>query len=132
MLASTQMSASQYASAMFDKVNTYRVSNGGGSLRRVTSGALYEAAKQRLSEIMISYSHTRPDGSDDSTVYAQFGLYPSYTGENLGRGTLDGVFDLWIGSSGHKSTILSGRYTQSALVCGYANGRRYWVQLFIG
>lgn len=117
---------------MFKKINSYRTSNGRSSLNRVTSGALYEAAKLRLKEIMSNYSHTRPDGSKSSTVYAEFGLYPNCCAENLAYGSMDNVYEGWIGSSGHRTNILNGSYTQTALVTGYSNGRRYWVQLFIG
>lgn len=127
----TTMSNAQRESAMFNNINSYRQSHGASSLSRVTSGPLYNAARKRLSEICTSFSHTRPNGSNFNTVFAECGISYSHAGENLGCGSLDGVYSSWINSSSHRSNIMGG-YSRSALVSTVSGGRRYWVQLFIG
>lgn len=127
----TTMSNAQRESAMFNNINAYRRSCGASNLTRVTSGPLYNAARKRLSEVCSTFSHTRPNGTDWSTVLNECGVSYSRGGENLGCGSLDGVYSSWIGSSGHRSNIVNGGFTRSALVSTVSGGRRYWVQLFI-
>lgn len=127
----TTLSNAQRESLMFNNINSYRKNQGAGGLSRVTSGPLYNAARKRLSEICSSFSHTRPNGTDFSTVLAECGVSYSRAGENLGCGSLEGVYSGWISSSGHRKNIVNGAFHKSALVCTVSGGKRYWVQLFI-
>lgn len=127
----TTLSNAQRESRMFNNINSYRKNHGAGGLSRVTSGPLYNAARKRLSEICSSFSHTRPNGSDFSTVLAEYGVSYTRAGENLGCGSLEGVYSGWISSSGHRKNIVNGAFRKSALVSTVSGGKRYWVQLFI-
>ena len=86
-------------------------------------------AAVRAQEITVSFSHTRPDGSDWWTVDPDR-MY----GENLacGQSTAQEVFNSWMASPGHRANILGAYNT-----CGYAlyyNGDAastyYWAQEF--
>lgn len=51
---------------IFDKINEIRIENNLNPL--ITNQELKDAANIRANEIIISFSHTRPDGSDWYTV----------------------------------------------------------------
>ena len=101
--------------------------------------ALTAAAQKRAQEISGYYSHTRPNGTDSSTVIAQYGLNYSVTGENIAAGqmTAQQVVNDWMGSTmGHREAILSPAYQYMgvgylALHGGDTQGfKYYWTQEF--
>lgn len=117
------------AKAAFDAVNAYRTSNGLSAL--TWSDALYENCKVRAAEIVSSFSHTRPSGESCFTaITVSYG----WAGENIAYGysTAQAVADAWWNSEGHRANMLHTQFTQAAIACYYANGRYYWVNLFIG
>ena len=82
---------------------------------------------------MSNLSHTRPDGSACFTVLAEYGIQWGAAGENIAAGFTDAatVMNGWLNSPGHYMNIMGpfthigvGHYTD-------ADGREYWVQLFI-
>ncbi|MCH5340513.1 MAG: hypothetical protein J1E01_03505 [Acetatifactor sp.] len=129
----TTSTASDYnlemAQAAFAAVNEYRTSNGIAAL--TWNDSLYENCKVRAAEIVTSFAHTRPNGESCFTAFTV-----SYTtaGENIAYGysTAQSVAEGWWNSEGHKANILNASFSQAALACYYANGRYYWVNLFIG
>lgn len=90
---------------------------------------LEAAAKIRAQEIVILFSHTRPDGSSWSTVLPS---YINYSGENLamGQSSPQQVMNAWMDSEGHKKNILNEGFNQIGVACFESNGVLYWVQLF--
>ena len=103
---------------------------------------LDEAALLRADEIIILFSHTRPDGRDFGTAYEDLGgVYRgNWTGwgENLAwsSGNLSTpakTVDGWMNSPGHRANILNTRWTHIGVgVAQGDNGAVYWVQLFFG
>ena len=100
--------------------------------------ALEEIAKQRAAELVVSFSHTRPDGSGCFTA--------SYNGvksqaENIAWCTAninstERIFDGWredgenYAGQGHRRNMLGQRYKAVGIASFYYNGRYYWVQEF--
>ena len=119
----------EMAQAAFAVINEYRTSNGIAAL--TWNDSLYENCKVRAAEIVTSFAHTRPNGESCFTAFTV-----SYTtaGENIAYGysTAQSVAEGWWNSEGHKANILNASFSQAALACYYANGRYYWVNLFIG
>ena len=106
-------------------VNAERARQGLGSLR--VDAELTRAARVRAREIARTFSHTRPDGSDWSTVSA------AAYGENIARGqnSAQKVMAAWMTSStGHRETILRPSYGSIGVCAIKAGGVMYWVQLF--
>lgn len=115
-------------------VNKVRVKN---ALSQLSWGDYCSsAADLRATEIMTSYSHTRPDGSDWSTVC----VAPDsggYSGENLAIGNAAvspaSVVSLWMGSEGHRANILNPDYTKLAVGFVFdidSPYKTYWSQFF--
>ncbi|MGN0599685.1 MAG: CAP domain-containing protein [Oscillospiraceae bacterium] len=76
---------------------------------------LCELAQIRAEECKISYSHTRPDGTKWSTVFAGTAYEKLYRGENLiktaGYCNAQELVDIWMSSPSHASNILNPRFT---------------------
>lgn len=92
------------------------------------------AAQVRAVEIETSFSHTRPNGSNFSTVLKEQGVSYRRSGENIawGQRTPEAVVSAWMNSEGHRANIMNANFTKIGV--GYyrsANGVNYWSQLFI-
>ncbi len=107
-------------------VNKSRI--GAGALPLTMTAKMQKAADIRVAELKTLFSHTRPNGSDCSTVFAEVGLDSGWWGENIAAGstTASGVMQQWMSSSGHKANILKGTYRHIGI--GY--DAAHWVQLF--
>lgn len=91
------------------------------------------AALTRSKEIETSFSHTRPNGSAFSTVFAEHGVTFRGSGENIawGQRTPEAVMDAWMNSEGHRANILNPKFTKIGV--GHRQnsaGTHYWTQLF--
>ncbi len=93
------------------------------------SSALVTSATIRAPEIVVKWSHTRPDGNLWSTAFSS---NPGSIGENIAKGysSSQGVFDGWMASEGHRENILDSGFTKMGIACYYCNGMYYWVQHF--
>ena len=113
------------AQSVLALVNQERTAAGVGTL--TWNDTLAASAAIRATEIVVSWSHTRPDGSPWYTAGAQMQM-----GENLayGQTTADRVMSEWMASQGHKDNILRSTYTMIGISCYYDNGVYYWVQHF--
>lgn len=93
---------------------------------------LQKAAMVRAKEISISFSHTRPDGTDSSTATAEFGVGGD-AGENIAMGydSPEAVMRGWLNSPGHRAALLSEGETHIG-VGFYQNdyGTYFWTQNF--
>ncbi len=89
---------------------------------------LADAAFVRAQEIVGTFSHTRPNGSDWWTVNSQL-MY----GENLAKGysSADAAVQGWMASPTHKANILDGGFkTVGIAVFRGSDGKWYWAQEF--
>lgn len=124
---------SAFVREILDLVNKERKSNG---LSPVEAGntKLNSAAGKRASEQAIIFSHTRPDGSNWTTVLGEYGIKYGTAGENVayGQRTPEEVMQAWMNSSGHRANILNSSYKEIGIGVYYKNGTYYWSQLFIG
>ncbi len=121
-----------------DLVNAERKKLGRPAL--VMDKTMMEAAMQRAAECSISYSHTRPDGSDSQTI-----LNWRYSfGENIAAGhtSANAVIADWMNSPGHKANIMDEyyyvtqqskhRYQTIGIGVFKVGDTYYWCQLFNG
>ena len=117
--------SSDKAYAILDLVNAQRAAEG---LSSVTwNDTLADSARIRSTEIVVKWSHTRPDGSAWYTAGSQMEM-----GENLafGQSSTQQVTDEWMASPGHAENILRSTFTQMGVSCYYCNGTYYWAQHF--
>lgn len=113
------------AYAVLNLVNQQRAAAGLAAL--TWNGTLADSAKIRAQEVVVSWSHTRPDGSPWYTAGA--GLQ---YGENLaaGQSSAEQAVSEWMASEGHKANIMNSGFTQMGVACYYCGGMYYWVQHF--
>ncbi len=115
--------------AMIDCINNEREN---ANLPSVSvNGALSEVAQVRLQEIMVSFSHERPDGSTKAEVLEDAGVSPSnYMSENIISGTAEStsesLMDSFMASSVHRAWILS----EEVNAVGVAIGRNEYNQIY--
>lgn len=122
---------SQFAQEVVRLVNVERQKAGLSSLSMNTN--IQKAAQVRAKEQEQSFSHTRPNGSNFSTVLAENGVNYRGSGENVawGQKTPQAVMNDWMNSPGHRANILNENFTSIGV--GYyqsSNGTSYWAQLF--
>lgn len=113
--------------------NEKRMANGLDAVS--TFKELQDVCDVRASEIVKSFSHTRPDGTSCFTALKN--LNYSTAGENIAAGqtTASAVIDAWWNSPGHKANILTEGFDHMGV--GYEKNdsskyKNYWVQMFIG
>ena len=97
---------------------------------------LQATADTRAAEQPLSFSHTRPNGSDWSTAYPANAYY--FSGENLA--SCDGILTdesfasscikWWMESESHKANILNPNYTVMAVGVAITQNGMYAVQEF--
>jgi len=112
-------------------VNQEREKVGLGSL--TLDETMMSAAETRAKEQKSAFSHTRPDGSDAFTVFAQYEIPANYRGENLacgGTASASEVMSMWMNSEGHRSNILNGRFSRIGVGAFTSGSYEYWCQLF--
>ncbi len=122
---------SSFASQVLKLVNAERVK---GGLQELTmSPALTAPANKRAQEIKTQFSHTRPNGTQWSTVLDEYGVSVRTAGENLAYGynTPEAVVEGWMNSPGHRANIMNGNFNQIGIgVYTDSNGTVYCTQLF--
>ena len=127
------VNAPEFAKQVLALCNAERAKAGVASLQLAEQ--LQSAAKIRAEEISLVTSHTRPDGSDFSTVLqSKWG-----SGENIAAGydSTDNVVAGWMDSPGHRRNILDGNFKYLGVGYYYAPDgeggyKHYWVQIFQG
>ncbi len=124
--ASSSAAAASAATAAFNLVNQQRAASG---LSQLTwSDSLSSAALVRAQEIVSTFSHTRPDGSDWWTVNSSI-MY----GENLAKlySSADSVVAAWMASPTHAANIMDSNFkTMGIAVYQTEDGNWYWAQEF--
>ena len=94
----------------------------------VLDSDLQEAAMTRAIESVVSFSHTRPNGSSCLTAEPV-----SMVGENLAVnfGSPETVVNAWLASKeGHRENILHPEYNSIGIGCVKYNGVWFWAQAF--
>ena len=89
------------------------------------------AADARAQDLLLQFSHTRPDGTICFDALDDYNIYSGYiAGENIAMGypNAETVMNGWMNSPGHRTNILNPNYTH--IVIGGVDSR--WVQLFFG
>ena len=102
----------------------------------VYDAQLERIAMLRAAEIAILFEHTRPNGSEWSSVEG-FSAY-AYSGENIAAGyqTAEAAFTGWMetddpyGGQGHRRNMLSDRFTAVGIGHVVYDGMHYWTQEF--
>lgn len=120
-----------YAEQVIKLVNEERAKAGLPALKM--DSAVTSAANIRAKEIKQKFAHTRPDGSNFSSVLKEQGVTFRGSGENIawGQKSPEQVMNGWMNSEGHRANILNKNFTTIGV--GHyqdANGVNYWVQLF--
>lgn len=92
-------------------------------------------ANLRAKEIVVSFSHTRPNGQSCFSAFPQSVDYP--IGENIAAGywSPESVMEGWMGSQGHRENILGAGFKSIGIACYYDSSSPYkynWVQCFGG
>ena len=118
------------ASEVLRLTNIERAKEGAQPLKY--NKALQDAAMLRAKEISVKFSHTRPNGTDSSTVGKDVGA-GGICGENIamGQDSPETVVTDWLNSPGHRIPMM--RNANQYMGVGFykaANGIYYWVQEF--
>lgn len=113
------------AKAALDGCNAQRAAAGLGSLS--WSDGLETCAMVRAQEIVQTWSHTRPNGSDWWTVNSNL-MY----GENLAKGysSADAAVAAWMASPTHKENIMDGGFKTCGIAIYEIGGTWYWAEEF--
>ena len=120
----------QFAAEIFRLTNVERAKHGEPLVQ--TNNDLNRAAMERAKEISIKFSHTRPDGTDSTSILSEYGI-PDYNGgENIAAGftSPQSTIDGWMNSPGHRVALLN-TYSTHLGVGVYKSGSSYYcVQVF--
>lgn len=120
----------QFAAEIFRLTNVERAKHGEPLVQ--TNNDLNRAAMERAKEISIKFSHTRPDGTDSTSILSEYGI-PDYNGgENIAAGynSPQSVIEGWMNSPGHRVALLN-TYSTHLGVGVYKSGSSYYcVQVF--
>ena len=124
---------SAFKQQVVDLVNAERAKVGLSALSIMPQAEA--AAQVRATEIISSFSHTRPNGTSCFTALDEQGAKYMASGENIaaGQATPADVMNSWMNSPGHKANILNPKFTKIGI--GYAEGGSYrtnWTQMFVG
>ncbi len=114
------------AKAAFNLVNQQRANAGLSTLEWSTG--LEDCARVRSQEIVTTWSHTRPNGTDWWTVNSNI-MY----GENLAKlyGSADSCVAAWMASPTHAANIMDGSFrTMAIYIYRTSDGNLYWAQEF--
>lgn len=121
---------SSFGSQVLKLVNVERAKVGLNPLSM--SQKLLAPANKRAVEIKTSFSHTRPNGTEWSTVLKEYNVSVQTAGENIAYGynTPELVMNGWMNSPGHRANILNANYNNIGVGVYEVNGTVYCTQLF--
>ncbi len=130
--ATTTAEPTGLAAELLAKVNQVRAENGLGAVKY--SAALQSIADTRAKESVVSFGHTRPDGSHCSTAVT---VDWNVTGENLiqvtsAYATVDLMMETWLNSPTHRYNILHPDFTDMAVGFWETNDTTFVSLIFIG
>ena len=135
------------ARSMFGMINDLRTSGSAWYWNKDNSEKIYcgnlpaleydyeleQFAMQRAAELIVSYSHTRPDGT-----LSVYGYEGNIRAENIALGfssakSVQSAFeeaDKYYSDQGHRRNMLHSGITAVGLACVEYKGVKYWVQEF--
>lgn len=113
-----------YAYEVLSLVNKERAAVGLAPLK--WDPELMDAAMERAGELVLLFSHTRPNSGGCGTIN------PYLRGENAAEGAVspEDVVDSWMNSPGHRQNILMKSYKTLGVGCIEFNDHLYWIQCF--
>ena len=112
-VATPTYTPNQLEQNIFNIINQHRVNAGLPALTFEYS--FYSAAKTRATEAATCFSHTRPNGSNYTSVFSEKGIkWDFIAGENVGRYFADAetAMNAFMNSQVHKDNILYNGYTR--------------------
>jgi uncharacterized protein YkwD len=118
---------------VLELVNEERAKLGLSPLKTASIQSVNEGTMLRATEIIESFSHTRPNGERFIDTPGIAGTF-TRAGENIawGQTSPEQVMDSWMNSQGHKDNILDENFTELAVgVSRGSDGRWYWVQILV-
>ncbi|MDP4180163.1 MAG: CAP domain-containing protein [Bacillota bacterium] len=124
----------QEEEALLSLVNKARADAGVGPLK--FDMALVKVARLKAQDMVDKnyFSHDSPTYGSPFDMMRQFGITFNYAGENIaGNSTIEGAFNAWMNSPGHKANILNANFNYTGL--GIVSSPTYGkilVQQFIG
>lgn len=129
---SVSINSAQFQKEVLRLVNVERAKQGLRPL--VTNDDIERSAMVRAEELVIKYSHTRPDGSRGLTALSN---WSHCAAENIAKGqkSPEDVMRVWMNSEGHRANILYPDMTELGVGYVYDTSNQYkhhWVQLFRG
>ena len=121
-----------YNNTILSMTNQERQNRGLEPLRYASE---YQAAADtRAQELIVSFSHTRPDGSAPETALSELGAKYSHVGENIAYVSSmykpGKIVENWLASPGHCANMMSETFDSFVVGTACANGRVYAVQIF--
>jgi uncharacterized protein YkwD len=119
------------ANEVFRLTNAERENEGLPLLAKEST--LTQTAQARANEIILHFSHDRPDGRSCFTAYDEYGVNYSWAGENIamGQNTAAKVVQDWMDSPGHRENIMKSEFGHLGVGVAMDNdGRLYWSQNF--
>lgn len=125
---------SQDEQALLDLVNRARSDAGVGPLK--FDAELMRIARIKAKEMVDKnyFSHDSPTYGSPIDMMKQFGISFRTAGENIaGNRTVQGAFNAWMNSEGHRRNILNGKFNYTGI--GIVDSPTYGkilVQMFIG
>ena len=125
-----------YSWEVLELVNQERTKVGAAPL--VMDKGMLNMARLRAEELIILYSHKRPDGTYCETALPNGYKNSVEFGENIAKGqkTPSEVVNSWMNSPGHRQNMLDKNYKSIGIGCVYVSGflsnEYYWVQDFYG
>ena len=125
-----KLTEEQFAAEIFRLTNVERAKYGEPQVQY--NEDLHKAAMERAKEISIKFSHTRPDGTNALTVFDNYGIPDYHAAENISAGymTPQAAVDGWMGSSGHRVSLLNTYSTHLGVGVCKSGDVYYCVQLF--
>ena len=122
----TSVNTADFPQKMFELINAERTSRGLPAFQYYT--VAQAGANTRAQELMVYFSHNRPDGTKWWTITSFDKSVCQAGAENIARGygSPEDVMAAFMASSDHRANILSTKYTH--VVIGYYEGA--WVQIF--
>lgn len=119
---------------ILDLVNKARADAGAGPLQ--FDPTLQKVARLKAQDMVDKryFSHQSPTYGSPFDMMRQFGVTFKSAGENIaGNSTVEGAFNAWMNSSGHRANILNGNYNYTGIgVVSSPTYGKIFVQQFIG
>lgn len=131
--ANADLLYSEFASQVLSLVNAEREKEGIAPLK--LSYNLSYASSERADELVVSYSHDRPDNSDWFTILDDYEVKYIAAAENIANGYSSPELAVagWMSSTkGHRENILNTEYEYIGIGIAYSQetDTYYWEQLF--